>query len=88
MSRGGGRNHWGPAYCGTFAGAGVPKGQVVGSTDRQGGYPTARPIDPKDILATVYHLVGIDPYTTTYDDPLGQSRTLLPFGAIVPELLG
>jgi hypothetical protein len=85
---GGGREHWSHAYCGMFTGAGIATGQVIGSTDRQAGYPTSRPINPKDILATVYHLLGVDPATTTTADALGRPHPLLPYGHIVPELLG
>lgn len=85
---GGGREHWSGAYCGVFAGAGVPGGQVVGSTDKQGGYPTSRPLNPKDILATVYHLLGVEPHRTTTPDRLGRPMHLLPHGDVVDELLG
>ena len=58
---GGGREHWAGAYWGMFFGAGIKTGQVIGATDREGGYPTDRPTDPKDVLATLYHLLGFDP---------------------------
>jgi hypothetical protein len=84
---GGGREHWGYAYCGLFAGAGVRRGTVLGATDRQGGYPVNRPINPKDVLATVYHLLGFDPQTTTTSDRLGRPTPLLPYGDVIAELL-
>jgi hypothetical protein len=84
---GGGREHWGHAYCGLFAGAGVHRGTVIGSTDRQGGYPNNRPTNPKDVLATVYHLAGFDPHTTTTADRLGRPTALLPHGDVIGELL-
>ena len=43
-----------------LAGAGVGRGQVIGSSDRQGGHVHSRPVSPKDILRTVYHLMGVD----------------------------
>lgn len=84
---GGGREHWAGAYWGLFFGAGIRTGQVVGATDRQGAFPTSRPIDPKDVLATVYHLLGIDAAATTIPDRAGRPMHLLPHGAVVPELL-
>jgi hypothetical protein len=84
---GGGREHWAGAYWGLFFGAGIRTGQVVGATDRQGVYPTTRPIDPKDILATMYHLLGVDTAETTVPDRAGRPTHLLPHGAVVPELL-
>jgi hypothetical protein len=84
---GGGREHWGYAYCGVLAGAGIRRGTVIGATDRQGGYPVQRPVGPKDVLATVYHLLGFDPHTTTTPDRLGKPIPLLPFGDVIGELL-
>jgi hypothetical protein len=69
---GGGREHWAYAYGGILAGAGIQPGLVIGATDRQGGYPIRQPLNPKDILATVYHLLGFDPHLTTTPDRLGR----------------
>jgi arylsulfatase A-like enzyme len=84
---GGGREHWSGAYWGLFFGAGIRTGQVIGATDRLGAFPTTRPIDPKDILATLYHLLGVDVAATTVPDQLGRPTHLLPHGEIVAELL-
>ncbi|MBI2823101.1 MAG: DUF1501 domain-containing protein [Planctomycetia bacterium] len=84
---GGGREHWAGAYWALFFGAGIKTGQVIGATDRQGGYPTSHPTDPKDILATMYHLLGIDPHTTTIPDRAGRPTHLIPHGEVVRELL-
>jgi hypothetical protein len=59
---GGGRDHWSHAYCALFAGAGIKEGAVIGKTDATGGYPDERPVSPKDVLCTIYHLLGIDPH--------------------------
>ncbi|MBI1842024.1 MAG: DUF1501 domain-containing protein, partial [Verrucomicrobia bacterium] len=64
---GGGRDHWSHAYCAMFAGAGIKQGAVIGRTDRTGGYPEERPVSPKDVLCTIYHLLGIDPHMTILD---------------------
>jgi hypothetical protein len=84
---GGGREHWSGAYWGMFFGAGIRTGQVIGATDRSAAYPVDRPIDPKDILATMYHLLGFDPARVTVSDRTGRPMHLLPHGTIVPELL-
>ncbi len=55
-----GRDHWTNAYSMVFAGAGVRGGQVVGRTDRDGGYVLERPFTPDDYAATVYEKLGID----------------------------
>ena len=82
-----GRGHWSRAYCQLFAGAGVPRGQVVGSTDAIAGDVTDRPIDPKDILRTAYHLLGIDANRELVASP-GRLVPLVAGGNVVSELLG
>ena len=84
---GGGRDHWSGAYWGMFFGAGIQTGQVIGETDKQGAFPTTRPIDPKDILATMYHLLGINASGTMIPDRTNRPTHLLPHGSVVPELL-
>ncbi len=84
--KGGGRDHWSRAYCGLLAGGGVARGRVVGKTDKIAGDVIERPISPKDVLATVYHLLGIDP-ETTLTDRAGRPLPLLSEGAVIPEVL-
>lgn len=55
-----GRDHWTDAYSIVFAGAGVPGGQIIGRTDRDGGYVTDQPHTPEDYAATIYEKLGID----------------------------
>jgi hypothetical protein len=70
---GAGRHHWSRAYSMALAGGGVARGRVVGSTDRDGGDVRDCPVSPKDILATAFHLLGIDPHTHVTD---GQGRPM------------
>jgi uncharacterized protein (DUF1501 family) len=62
-----GRDHWAPCFSGLFAGAGVRGGQVIGASDKIGGYPITTPYTPDDIGATVYHVMGIDPASEVRD---------------------
>ena len=59
----GGRDHW--PGCGSmiFAGGGVAGGQVIGASDRTASEPTDRPVSPEEILATIYHALGISLHT-------------------------
>jgi hypothetical protein len=66
-NRGGGRDHWSRAYSAVLAGGGVRRGLQLGRTDKIAGDVTERPVSPKDVLATTYHLLGIDPETLLYD---------------------
>ena len=56
-----GRDHWGPCFFGLFAGAGVQGGQVIGKSDKIAAYPITKAYSPRDLGATVYHLLGIQP---------------------------
>ena len=83
----GGRDHWprvGPAM---LAGGGMKTGQVIGSTDRQAGSATSRPVTYKDIFATLYHNLGINPFATTITDPTGRPQYLLDSGKRLSEVL-
>ena len=62
-----GREHWGPCYTVAFSGAGVRGGQAYGKTDRIAAYPTENPVSPEDILATMYHGLGIRPDAEVHD---------------------
>jgi hypothetical protein len=57
----GGRDHWGHVFSMALAGAGIRGGQVIGSSDKNGAYPTTDPIRGGDLTATIFHLLGIDP---------------------------
>ena len=86
-AKGAGRDHWSRAYSAVLAGGGVARGKVVGKTDRIAGDVVDRPISPKDILATTYHLLGIDP-ERTLEDRTNRPTTLSPGGAVLREAIG
>ena len=68
-----GRDHWTNAYSIAFAGAGVKGGQVIGSTDKDGGTVTNDPWTPEAYAATVFEKLGIDrakPLYTASDRPV------------------
>jgi hypothetical protein len=64
----GGRDHWTAAYSVMLAGGGLTRGQVLGSTTSKGEWPGKRPVTVPEILATVYHQLGIDPNTMLHDE--------------------
>jgi hypothetical protein len=82
---GGGRDHWSEAYSCLFAGGGIARGKIVGKTDKIGGTVVDRPVSPKDVLATVYHLLGID-HRTTLIDRTGRPVPLVE-GNVIQEML-
>jgi len=61
-----GRDHWAHAYSQVFAGAGVPGGQAIGRTDRDGGYVLDQACLPEDVAATIYEKLGIDRHKPVY----------------------
>jgi hypothetical protein len=70
-----------------MAGGGVKRGNVVGGTDAIAGDVVDRPISPKSILATMYHLLGIDPHTHLRDRA-GRELPLVPETAeVIREVL-
>ena len=83
----GGRDHWprvGPAL---LAGGGLRVGQVIGETDRTASTVISRPITYKDVFATLYHTLGIDPHRVTINDPRGRPQYLLDEGEPIRELV-
>lgn len=72
-----GRDHWPRVSCALLAGGGMRTGQVIGATDRLGGEATDRPVHFQDVLATLYHNVGIDVSTTTLTDLNGRPQFLV-----------
>jgi hypothetical protein len=81
-----GRDHWPYCYTGVIAGAGVKRGLVYGKSDKTASAPTENPVHPKDLLATIYHSVGINPATMIMNH-LNQPRELVQ-GEVVTGILG
>ena len=62
-----GRDHWPQAMSVLVSGGGLKMGQVVGATDPKGEAPRTRALGPQDVLATVYHVLGLDYLKEFYD---------------------
>jgi hypothetical protein len=77
----GGRDHWPAAQSVFLAGAGVPAGTVIGSTDAEGAYPASRPVSLADFNVTFFRILGFNSNT---DDRL---RPFLTSGSVVDELV-
>lgn len=73
----GGRDHWPQVSCALLACGGMRNGQVIGSTNRLGEYAASRPVHFQEVLATLYHNMGIDPNGTTVDDLAGRPHYLV-----------
>lgn len=84
---GAGRDHWSRAYSIALAGGGIAQGKIVGQTTRDGGEVLDCPVSPKDILATAFHLLGIDA-AATVPDHTGRPFPIAGDGKVRWELLG
>jgi len=82
----GGRDHRPQSGFALLAGGGLRLGQVVGSTDARGENPRDGVNTPQNILATLYHVLGIDP-VTTIPDHQGRPVYLLDERRKVEELV-
>ncbi|MCH5374245.1 MAG: DUF1501 domain-containing protein [Planctomycetes bacterium] len=60
INGGGGRDHWAPLSTLALAGGGLQMGQVVGESAAKVDVPKTQPIRPQDLMATIFHVLGID----------------------------
>lgn len=75
-----GRDHWGPLCTLALAGGGLRMGQAIGDSSARAEVPRTTPIHPKDLLATIFHVLGIN-QQTQFHDQSGRPQFLLPDGA-------
>jgi hypothetical protein len=75
----GGRDHWPQCWTSYFAGGGVKGGRVVGRSDPIGAVPAERPVEPAEVVATVFHSLGLD-LEATLPGPAGRPFPLVDFG--------
>jgi uncharacterized protein (DUF1501 family) len=84
LNANGGRDHWAGAWTALVAGGGVKGGRVIGRTDAKGTEPTDRPVTPQELVATIYHALGVPP-DATIPGPDGTPVAVYP-GKPVSEL--
>jgi hypothetical protein len=75
----GGRDHWPQCWTVYFAGGGVQGGRVVGRSDEIGAYPAEHPVKPDEVVATIYHSLGLD-LETTLPGPQSRPFPLVDYG--------
>jgi hypothetical protein len=83
-----GRDHWARVNSALMFGGGMKVGQVIGSTDKLGGAAASHPIHYLDVLATIYHNLGIDPHTFINDKSNRPVNILPPTSSPIRELIG
>jgi hypothetical protein len=72
-----GRDHWPHVMSLCMAGGGLRHGQIIGSTEHDGGAIKSRPVTPGDLAATIYHHMGV-PQHATYQDDSGRPMYVVP----------
>jgi hypothetical protein len=82
-----GRDHWPQVGGALLAGGGFRSGQVIGSTDRDGGSIASRPVHFGEVHASLYQHFGINPHTTALNDYAGRPHYLVDEWKALPELV-
>lgn len=86
VNGGAGRDHWEPVMSALVAGGGLKMGQVIGSSNERGEVAKDRPVTVQQVLATLYHGLGVDP-ATTIPDRRGRPMYLLDDREPIAELI-
>jgi hypothetical protein len=81
-----GRDHWAPLSTLALAGGGLKMGQVVGESTAKAEVPKTTPIRPQDLMATVFHVLGV-PQDLQFKDPSGRPTSMIDGGKPVAELV-
>jgi Protein of unknown function (DUF1501) len=82
-----GRDHWAPLSTLALAGGGLRMGQTVGESNARAEVPKTTPITPQDLMATVFHVLGM-PQGLHYNDPTGRPVPMVNGGRPIRELVG
>ncbi|MBM3838679.1 MAG: DUF1501 domain-containing protein [Verrucomicrobia bacterium] len=80
-----GRDHWPHAMSVLIAGAGTPRGQVIGATDVKGYHASENVHSPEDFAASLYTKMGIDPHQILHTNT-GRPVQLVSGGRPIKEL--
>jgi hypothetical protein len=86
VNRNAGRDHWAPLSTLAFAGGGLKMGQVVGDSASKVDVPATTPIRPQDLMATIFHVLGLDP-KLQFMSPSGRPVYMLEKGQPIAELV-
>jgi uncharacterized protein (DUF1501 family) len=86
INQGAGRDHWAPLSTLALAGGGLKMGQVIGESSEKAETPKTTPITPQDLMATVFHVLGI-PQELHYKDQTGRPVPMIDGGKPIAELV-
>ncbi|MBI1901954.1 MAG: DUF1501 domain-containing protein, partial [Planctomycetia bacterium] len=86
VNGGAGRDHWNYCYTIMLLGGGMKAGYVHGASDKTGAFPARDPVTPAQIIATMYHVLGVAEETELRDS-LARPHRLVPEGHLLTEIL-
>lgn len=86
LNKNGGRDHWGPLCTLALSGGGLKMGQVVGESTANAEVPKSTAITPQDLMATVFHVLGL-PQDLHFNDNGGRPTPMLVGGKPIRELV-
>ncbi|MEX0715351.1 MAG: DUF1501 domain-containing protein [Planctomycetaceae bacterium] len=86
VNRSAGRDHWAPLSTLALAGGGLKMGQTVGESSPKAEVPATTPISPQDLMATLFHVLGIDA-GLQYTNQAGRPVFMLEEGKPIAELV-
>ncbi len=86
INGGAGRDHWAPLSTLALSGGGLKMGQVVGESTAKAEVPKTSPISPQDLMATVFHVLGM-PQDLHFNDPTGRPQPMIAGGRPIRELV-
>jgi hypothetical protein len=81
-----GRDHWAPLSTLALSGGGLKMGQVIGESNAKAEIPKTTPITPQDLMATVFHVLGL-PQDLHYKDMSGRPTPMIDGGKPIAELV-
>jgi len=81
-----GRDHWSNVFSVVMAGGGLKRGVVLGESDARAEFPKERPVTPQDVLATMYHKLGVS-REKTFNNEADRPVEILNLGAPIPEII-
>lgn len=86
INTGAGRDHWAPLSTLALAGGGLKMGQVIGESAPKGDVPKSAAVSPQDLMATIFHVLGIDP-EVQFVDTFGRPKYMIEGGHVIRELV-
>lgn len=86
INRNAGRDHWAPLSTLALAGGGFRMGQAIGESMPKADVPKTTPIRPQDLMATIFHHLGVDPQTQ-FTNQGGRPVSMLEGGRPIAELM-